>query len=119
MAPLSRDEREVLRTRLAERAEELRVSLARPDDETAAVTPDAAIGRLTRVDAMQMGHMTMALRRQKAQELLMVERALAAVVDGTYGTCQRCGDDIARARLDARPAALLCVACADANAPRR
>ena len=41
-----------------------------------------------------------------------VERALAKMDGGTYGVCERCGQPIAMARLEAMPAARLCMNCA-------
>ena len=40
------------------------------------------------------------------------ERAIAKLDDGTYGTCDACGDPITQARLHAIPDSVLCVACA-------
>jgi RNA polymerase-binding transcription factor DksA len=40
-----------------------------------------------------------------------VNHALARIEDGTYGTCERCGKPIAKARLDAMPEATLCIEC--------
>ncbi len=40
-----------------------------------------------------------------------VERALAKMDAGTYGTCERCGGAIAPERLEALPWALLCMVC--------
>ena len=52
-----------------------------------------------------------------------VERALAKLDEGTYGTCDRCGGPIAPKRLEAMPDSTLCVECAAAErrvpAPRR
>jgi DnaK suppressor protein len=45
-------------------------------------------------------------------ELADVERALARIVDGSYGICARCGKRITVGRLDARPTAELCIDCA-------
>jgi DnaK suppressor protein len=50
-----------------------------------------------------------------AKEIASVKRALARIEDGTYGECVRCGEDIAPARLDARPEAALCIDCARSN----
>ena len=44
--------------------------------------------------------------------LTRTERALAKIADGTYGTCDACGDPIARARLLAIPDVVACVTCA-------
>ena len=43
------------------------------------------------------------------QTLTQIDRALAKLDDGTYGTCERCGKPIAEERLRARPWATLCI----------
>ena len=48
-----------------------------------------------------------------AKEIASVKRALARIEDGTYGECVRCGEEIAPARLEARPEAALCIDCAN------
>lgn len=40
-----------------------------------------------------------------------IDRALARIDEGTYGTCRRCGKPIAEERLEARPWAELCIDC--------
>ncbi|WP_404384813.1 TraR/DksA family transcriptional regulator [Knoellia locipacati] len=52
-----------------------------------------------------------ALVQQARVHLTEVEAALARVEDGTHGTCERCGGEIAAARLEARPTARTCVTC--------
>ncbi|NOY55989.1 MAG: TraR/DksA family transcriptional regulator [Actinobacteria bacterium] len=46
-----------------------------------------------------------------ARRVRMVDRALAKMDEGTYGTCDRCGEPIPEARLEARPESVLCVEC--------
>ena len=46
------------------------------------------------------------------REIASVQRALRRIEQGTYGECVRCGDQIARKRLEARPEAALCFDCA-------
>ena len=41
-----------------------------------------------------------------------VKRALERIEAGTYGECVQCGAEIAEGRLEARPEAALCIACA-------
>ena len=49
---------------------------------------------------------------QNARDLLMQnEQALARIADGSYGTCESCGEPIGKARLMAFPRATLCVTC--------
>ena len=53
-----------------------------------------------------------ALVRQVRHHLAEVEAALGRVDAGSYGVCERCGSPIGAARLDALPAARLCISCA-------
>ncbi len=41
-----------------------------------------------------------------------IDDALEKLDQGTYGICESCGRPIAEARLEAKPAARLCMACA-------
>lgn len=47
-----------------------------------------------------------------SREIESITRALERIENGTYGTCVRCGEDIALARLEARPEASFCMTCA-------
>lgn len=53
----------------------------------------------------------LSLRRGKELTLNQVEQALQRMETGTYGLCDRCGDEIDFARLKALPHARLCMAC--------
>ncbi|MDA8291247.1 MAG: TraR/DksA C4-type zinc finger protein [Actinomycetota bacterium] len=44
--------------------------------------------------------------------LAEVERAIVRLDSGAYGICQRCGNPIGEARLEAKPAVTTCIACA-------
>src|SRR5438128_709102 len=44
-----------------------------------------------------------------------VEHALAKFESGEYGLCESCGQPISEARLEAKPAARLCISCASAR----
>ncbi len=46
------------------------------------------------------------------ENLREVDAALARMDDGSYGRCESCGGDIAEARLEAMPSAVLCMTCA-------
>lgn len=45
-------------------------------------------------------------------EIRQIRHALARIASGTYGKCSKCGDEIARERLLARPIATNCFECA-------
>ena len=53
----------------------------------------------------------MSLAASHREILGQTERALARIDDGTYGICERCGNPIGKARLQAFPRATLCMTC--------
>jgi DnaK suppressor protein len=53
----------------------------------------------------------LSLEHQAREGLAQIDRALARIEGGTYGTCVRCGAQIAPARLQAMPQADLCITC--------
>jgi len=92
---------------------ELQKLSALSEDDRAAVTLDQqAVGRLSRMDAMQRQAMAQAAERARARDLQRIEAALRRIAEGEYGSCSRCGEAIAERRLAIDPMANLCVACA-------
>jgi len=63
-----------------------------------------AVERLTQVAAHE----------QMLVQYAVVERALEKLDDGTFGTCDVCGDVIPQERLEVQPWAVRCVRCAEA-----
>jgi RNA polymerase-binding transcription factor DksA len=53
-----------------------------------------------------------ALVRQVRSHLGEVDAAITRAEAGTYGVCERCGQPVGAARLDALPAARTCIDCA-------
>ena len=54
--------------------------------------------------AVQLAHAEKALAE--------VDRALSRAQQGTYGSCDTCGQPISPDRMQARPTAVTCIACA-------
>lgn len=78
---------------------------------TRPVEPDSAIGRISRMEAIQVQQMAQASRRTARRRLLQVAAALQRVSADMYGECAECGDDIGYRRLKARPESPFCVQC--------
>ena len=55
------------------------------------------------------------LEENSEHVLAEIEAALKRIDDGTYGVCEQCGGPIGEARLEAMPAARLCITCASAR----
>lgn len=113
---MARDET-AIRARLAARIEELDALDHATEGDTAPLELDqTAIGRLSRMDAMQVQAMAAASQRMRAAERVRIAAALKRLDDGEYGWCAQCGEEIAPARLDVDPTLATCVKCAGARA---
>lgn len=75
----------------------------------------AAVGRLSRMDAMQAQEMNKATAARAELELRRIDAALQRLEDDEYGVCIACDEEIAAGRLDANPTVTLCVNCATAR----
>ena len=71
-----------------------------------------SVGRLSRMDAMQVQAMAQAQERRRQNDLVRIELALRRLREGVYGLCVECEEDIAPGRLKADPLAERCVNCA-------
>jgi len=70
-----------------------------------------AVGRLSRIDAIQQQKMVEANRRRQGLRLKQVKAALVAMESGDYGVCRRCEEGIAWPRLQAQPECFICLNC--------
>jgi DnaK suppressor protein len=61
----------------------------------------------------------LALSNQALAAVDEIDRALAKIDLGTYGICEKCGEDIPEERLEALPFAALCVKCKSGGLSRR
>ena len=78
------------------------------------VKPDAAIGRLSRLDTMLNQGINKSSIAQSRQRILHLEDALNRLEkDSFFGECEECGEDIPLARLLALPESRYCVHCAE------
>ena len=76
------------------------------------VLDQASVGRISRMDAMQMQAMAKASERKREITIKRIETALQRLAEGEYGFCEICGDEIAPRRLEVDPAASICINCA-------
>ncbi|GAA0447896.1 TraR/DksA family transcriptional regulator [Sphingomonas molluscorum] len=101
--------RERLLAKRAALVEEDRQSEA---DRAPVALDQESVGRLSRIDAMQVQAMALAAQRRRAQERDRIDAALRRIDDGDYGWCVTCGEEIAPARLAHAPEAPTCLTCA-------
>jgi len=78
------------------------------------VSPDNAIGRLTRMEAINSKSINEAALNKAKQTLTKMERALTLVDHPDFGLCRECEEPIPFARLMIVPESDLCVQCTQA-----
>ena len=100
------------RQRLETLSKEVNGALNASKDSANVVELDTAIGRLSRMDAMQNQQMALELRRRQENQLLRIKNALKRMDQGRYGQCGKCKGPIAEERLEGSPDVVMCVQCA-------
>ena len=80
------------------------------------VSPDNAIGRLSRMDALEMQSVNTSKYDHQIQRLQHIESALAAIdSDEDFGVCLECGLAINLERLKLMPQSRYCVSCLESR----
>ena len=98
---------------LLERRKELELDNEQAADSRGAVSLDQqSVGRVSRIDAMQRQAMAQAGEQRRIIEINRIIAALARIEEDEYGYCLKCGEEIARKRLEFDPAVPLCIVCA-------
>lgn len=101
------------RKNLLARREELsaedRMSAA---DQAPVMLEQDSVGRLSRIDAMQVQAMALAQARRRQTERSAIDAALRRIEEDEFGYCLKCGEEIAPGRLEHNPAVTTCIRCA-------
>src|SRR5580698_7718181 len=105
MTGLSPQQRAAARSRLAAEREQTTTRLAALQRDLESIIASTASDRQ---------HVAALLASAKEQ-LAAIARAERRLDDGSYGRCERCGQEIGAERMAARPAAATCVTCAAAR----
>ena len=105
--------RNPLLQRLAELDEQDRISAKDRDPVT---LDQESVGRLSRIDAMQVQAMALAQKRRRKAERAGIAAALQRIEEGEFGYCIEWGDQIAEGRLRNNPTVIKCLECAAGSA---
>ncbi|MEJ2532449.1 MAG: TraR/DksA C4-type zinc finger protein [Halioglobus sp.] len=101
---------EALRAELEARLGELQARLASIKRE---VTQSHSGDSAEQAQERENDEVVDAIGNETAQSIRVIQAAIERIDDGTYGICDRCGEEIGEARLEAIPEATRCVNCAD------
>lgn len=105
-------ERRELKEIISGQINETREEIAHLTELTKPVAPDNAIGRLSRMDAINNKTINEAALRENRKKLQKLERAQENIGNENFGKCGKCGQEIAFGRLKFMPWTTRCVQCA-------
>lgn len=109
---MKEEERKAVGELIASGIEALKKSIAEMEDAARPVSPDNAIGRLSRVEAMSSRQISKSTLLGLKSKLSRLEYLSAEINKPDFGICSRCGRRIPVKRLMAIPETTMCVQCA-------
>ena len=92
--------------------ETLALSEAAKDNRKPVVLDQQSVGRLSRMDSLQVQAMDKAQDAARQKKRLKIKAALKRLDAGDYGYCVTCDEPIGEKRLDLDPSVPLCISCA-------
>jgi len=91
--------------------EELKETIISMAESVKPIEPDTAIGRLSRMEAIQAKSISESNLKAKRMRLQRLEGALQRIARGTFGFCTVCEEDISEKRLKIAPESTVCMDC--------
>jgi DnaK suppressor protein len=110
---MTEDERKQMKELINSGIEVLRQNIVEMADSARPVSPDNAIGRLSRMEAMSSRKISEATLASLKSKLSRLEYLSTKIDHHAFGQCSRCGCQIPVKRLMAVPETSRCVKCAD------
>lgn len=107
------DQKQEIKKALIDKINALKKTIQTFDDLSKPVPPDNAIGRLTRMEAINSRSINEASLTKSKLTLKALKKALSSIDSPDFGFCGHCEEPIAHKRLMIMPEASLCVECAD------
>ena len=100
-----------IRERALQKQTSLKERIAEYRELTRPIPPSEAIGRVSRMDAINNRSVNEAALRQLEKEAKGLASAMDRMLEAKYGKCRSCGEDIPVGRLMLMPGAIRCVRC--------
>lgn len=107
---MNKKDTEYFKELLAKRLEDL---LSQADDTVSGMTapkenfPDPT----DRASLESDRNFMLRIRDRESKLIKKIKKALARIENGTFGICEKCGEDITNKRLNARPVTTQCIDC--------
>jgi DnaK suppressor protein len=101
-----------IRLIIADEIAKTELLIAEYEELTKPVAPDVAIGRVSRMDAINNKSVMEAALRQCREKLNKLNYALSKVESPDFGICMNCRNEIPLGRILIKPESVYCVRCA-------
>lgn len=106
------NQKKELKAKIEDRLGQLKADIKAYKALVKPIAPDNAIGRLTRMEAINSKSINEAALAKARETLVRLERTLAKIDGPDFGLCRECDEPIPPARLMILPETDLCVQCA-------
>ena len=104
-------EKKQIKKRIEEEILSTAVSVEKYRELTKPIAPENAIGRVSRMDAINNKSVNQAALNYAELKLKNLKMALSKIDDSDFGICIRCNNPIPLARILLMPQAITCVNC--------
>ena len=101
-----------VKTTILEEISKTETSIEHYKELTKPIAPNDAIGRVSRMDAINNKTINEASLRQSKAKLQKLNIVLSKIDDDDFGVCLKCKQNIPIGRIMIRPESLFCVNCA-------
>ena len=108
---LTQEEKRDIQDRINKKMSGLKERILEYKKLTKPIPPSEAIGRVSRMDAINNRSVNEAALRQLENQLKGLEEALKRLSEDKFGRCVSCGDKIPIGRILIMPGAIRCVRC--------
>lgn len=109
---LSKEEKTAFLKEATEKIAETEQKILELKELTKPISPENAIGRVSRMDAINNKSVNEAALRQLESKLQRMQLAIQKLDDPHFGSCRSCGNAIPMGRLLLLPGSTQCVKCA-------
>jgi len=109
---MNSEDREILRQKIEGEINSLHQEVKDLKELVKPIAPENAIGRISRMDAINNRSVNQAALRKAEIRLGALKYASKAIDDKDFGICVRCNEPIPMGRLFLRPQSRSCVNCA-------
>jgi DnaK suppressor protein len=109
---MNKDQKQDIKKRILEELKKTEEAILDYKESTKPISPENAIGRISRMDAINNKSVVEAALRKAEEKLNKLKLVLNKVDDADFGICIRCGEPIPIGRVLLMPQSRNCVRCA-------